>query len=193
MHLIIGLGNIGEKYAHTRHNVGFDALDLYALSHGMAYERVAHHSMIAKKKELILAKPTTFMNLSGQAVFDLTQFYKVSVDELLIIYDDMDFNVGVVKIRKSGSPGSHNGMKDIIYRMNDQNIPRVRIGIGKVSGASSVEHVLGRFSSEERVLIERALKRTVNIIDEYLDVGIDKTMNKFNSASFEDEGGESSL
>ncbi|MBQ9029937.1 MAG: aminoacyl-tRNA hydrolase [Parasporobacterium sp.] len=185
MYLIVGLGNPTEQYAHTRHNVGFDCIDLLAAELSVKINRSLHKSYYGKgmigKEKVILAKPRTFMNLSGQAVQALMHFYKIEKDHLIVIYDDSDLDTGRLRIRKSGSAGGHNGMKDIIRMTGTQDFTRIRIGIGHCPGEMDMaDFVLGHPSGEERTLLDDAFSRAAAAAIDIVENGPDHAMNRFN-------------
>ncbi|NLI60241.1 MAG: aminoacyl-tRNA hydrolase, partial [Clostridiales bacterium] len=154
MYIIAGLGNPGLRYANSRHNIGFIALDMLADKLGIEVKKAKHKALIGEGfyqgEKILLAKPQTYMNLSGESILDLRNWYKVKDSRIIIIYDDIDLDVGVVRIRPSGSAGTHNGMKSIIYQLNSQDFPRVRLGIGRPpEGWDLKDYVLSTFKDEE--------------------------------------------
>ncbi len=180
--LIVGLGNKGKEYKDTRHNVGFMFLDAYAKRNKIKINKIGFKSRYYKGKikdqDVILLKPETYMNLSGEAIKEVMTYYKVDLDNMLIIYDDMDLPFGEIRVREKGSAGGHNGMKNIILHLNSTNIKRVRFGIGK--GENATAYVLGKFSKEYLKIIEE--KKTVlnNLIDDFLSMDFEKLMSKYN-------------
>lgn len=186
MYLIVGLGNPGRDYEKTRHNVGFDTVDEligeYRIPQsGVKFKAMYGKGMIGGEKVLV-AKPLTFMNLSGEAVRGLVDYFKIDVkEELIVIYDDIDLEPGNVRIRARGSAGGHNGMKNIIQQLGTQEFARVRIGVGaKPKGWDLADHVLGRFSKEDRVLVEGSIEKSCNAVRCFVEEGIDAAMNKYN-------------
>lgn len=182
--LICGLGNIGEEYANTRHNIGFVALDALAKDLKTSftpgrYASVAEASY--KGRKLLLIKPTTYMNLSGKAVKYWMQHEKLEPAQLLVIYDDLDFPLGALKLRKKGSGGSHNGMNDIIEQLQTEEFPRLRFGIGSdFPRGMQVDYVLGRWSrAEEDILLPR-IPRVAEIVKSFVTQGIERTMSLYN-------------
>ncbi|PLX33823.1 MAG: aminoacyl-tRNA hydrolase, partial [Clostridiales bacterium] len=147
MHIIVGLGNPGKKYAGTRHNAGFEVLDHFAEKHGIKINKIKFKGLLGeatlKGEKVLLLKPQTFMNLSGRSVREIAEFYKIEIDRLIVVYDDIDTPLGKIRIRKKGSAGTHNGMKDIIYNLITDEFPRIRIGIGSSGNKNLVGHVLG--------------------------------------------------
>ncbi|MBD3881112.1 aminoacyl-tRNA hydrolase [Phormidium tenue FACHB-886] len=194
--LIVGLGNPGAKYEQTRHNIGFAAIDALArtwqinLSENRKFQGVAGEGIAVKGTKVYLLKPTTFMNLSGQAIRAVVDWYKLTPEEVLVIYDEMDLPVGKLRLRQSGSAGGHNGMKSAIAHLNSQNFPRLRIGIGvprdKAAGNGEViSHVLGRFSQAEAKVMEEVLKLVTDAIELSFKQGIPKAMSLYNNRSVE--------
>jgi len=190
--LIVGLGNPGEKYESTRHNVGFDVIGLFRreiiIKSG---ERYQHHSLVIDgqlgNNDLVLAKPQTFMNASGKAVSALALFYGVPMDDVYVIYDDLNLSLGILRIRRGGSSGGHKGIKSIIDSLGDQNFPRLRIGIGNPpEGMDTMDYVLGEFSKEEREDIDRIESIAVDALKTIIIDGIDSAMNKYNNRQKDD-------
>lgn len=185
MFVIVGLGNPGDKFAQTKHNIGFITVDYLAEQHNIKINKNRHKALIGEGtiggERVMLVKPQTFMNLSGQSVMDIVNFYKVPMENLIVIYDDIDLPVGKVRIRPSGSSGTHNGMRNIIYLLSKQNFPRVRIGVGKQPEYMDLaDYVMTRFSSEERPLMEEAVKSSALAVEEIIKSGINAAMNKYN-------------
>lgn len=189
MYLIAGLGNCGEKYEKTRHNVGFVAVDYLANKYDISVKKIKFKALIGEGKigneRVILAKPSTFMNASGESIIEIAKYYKLPPENIIIIYDDSAIEVGRLRIRPSGSDGGHNGMKSIIYLLGSDAFPRVRIGIGKAKG-EMVNHVLGTFSKEEGVAVTKCIKATDGIIEEIIKNGAGSAMNKFNGMTFDE-------
>ncbi len=186
--LIVGLGNPEPKYDHTRHNIGFDAVDTLAKAWQMSWkENKRFQGLFCEGVSLYgnkirLLKPLTYMNRSGQAVRAVTDWYKIPSHSVLVIYDDMDLPVGRLRIRLSGSAGGHNGMKSIISHLGSQKFPRLRIGIGKSDGKKqTISHVLGKFTKDEKVVIEEVLYLSVKAVECSLQEGIEKGMSLYNS------------
>jgi len=185
MFIIVGLGNPGKKYSGTRHNIGFDIIDLLAKKHGIKVTKVKHKSHIGEGRiageKVLLVKPQTYMNLSGDAVRSLCEFYKVDLSKLLVVYDDIDVAKGKIRIRKTGSAGSHNGMKNIIYLLKEKGFPRLRFGVGKPERGDLADYVLQRFTKEEVEMLQDSVDKSVLAVEEYIANGIDNAMNKYNS------------
>ena len=193
-HLIIGLGNPGKEYEATRHNVGYMAIDVLAKRHSIpvkARRSRAHvgEGIIAGQK-VILAKPMTFMNLSGEAVSGLVRRYRLSIGDVIVICDDVNLPVGRLRIRESGSAGGHKGLKSIIHCLGSEDFPRVRIGIGAPGSSaiasakaerSMVDYVLSRFTREERPIIKQAVTRAADGVEAILTSGIEQAMNEYNA------------
>lgn len=185
MYIIAGLGNPGKKYESTRHNVGFDVIDLLAEKHGIRVSRAKFKGSVGTGRisgqEVLLLKPATYMNLSGMSVLDAVEYYRIDFGNLLVIYDDADLEVGRIRIRKSGSAGTHNGMKSIIYQLQTEDFPRLRLGIGPVpEDRDLADFVLDRFPKEQEALMEEAKKRAVLAVETYLKDGVEAAMNMFN-------------
>src|SRR5512146_769198 len=167
MKLIVGLGNPGSKYRDTRHNVGFRALDDLARRHEVIFESAPAEAMMAKVRDMtvpvILAKPLTFMNLSGYAVGDLLRYFRVEVADLLVVYDDVNLPLGRLRARPRGSDGGHNGLKSIIAQLGTQEFSRLRIGVGRGNLERDLaDHVLSRFDPDEKGEIEAAVARAAD-------------------------------
>ncbi|MFL2478557.1 MAG: aminoacyl-tRNA hydrolase [Verrucomicrobiales bacterium] len=180
--LIVGLGNPGRKYVETRHNVGFMVIDEMATEGALQFaDEKRWKSQIAKDSDRFLLKPQTYMNDSGLAVGKVSSFYKIEADQILIIYDDLDLKFGQLRIRGQGSAGGHNGVRSIISHLGTQNFPRLRVGIGRNEGESS-NHVLGKFSTEERSILEKSIKEAVLAVTLISDQGISAAMTRFNAS-----------
>jgi PTH1 family peptidyl-tRNA hydrolase len=185
MYVIVGLGNPGDRYAGTKHNIGFITIDYLAEQCGIKMNKTKHKAILGEGtiggEKVLLVKPQTFMNLSGQSVMDIVNFYKVPSQNLIVIYDDIDLPVGKVRIRPSGSSGTHNGMRNIIYLINNQEFPRIRIGVGKQPDYMDLaDYVMTKFNGEERPLMEEAVKRSAMAVEEIVKSGINIAMNKYN-------------
>lgn len=187
MFLIAGLGNPGKQYEHTRHNAGFDVIDAIAGKYNISVSEKKHRALCGKGviagTKVILAKPQTYMNLSGESIAALLHYYKADAKtQLLVVYDDISLSPGRLRIRKKGSAGGHNGMKNIIAMLGTQEFLRLKMGVGeKPQGSDLVEHVLGRLSKEERPLVDEAISRAV-LAAELIAAGeTDRAMNEFNA------------
>jgi PTH1 family peptidyl-tRNA hydrolase len=184
--LLVGLGNPGLKYKNTRHNVGFDTIDLLAKNNNIKVSRLKFKAYNGegriKGHKVILAKPQTFMNLSGESVRELAAWYKMDINNIILIYDDVDIPLGKIKIRPGGSSGTHNGMKSVIYHLQREDFPRIRIGIGDVpEGWDIADYVLSKFSKEEREVIDDSIARAVHAADMIINSGIEAAMNTYNA------------
>ena len=183
-YLIVGLGNIGDEYVGTRHNVGFRAVDAFAQKQGAEWADKRYGAIArtrVKNTELILLKPSTYMNLSGQAVRYWAQQEKIPVEHLLVIVDDLSLPVGKIRMRGSGSDGGHNGLKNIASCMMTQNYPRIKFGIGnEFPKGTQVDFVLGQFSDEDNRIIDEKLDYVGEIIKSFCLQGLDRTMNQYN-------------
>lgn len=186
MYIIIGLGNPTAQYEGTRHNVGFDVIDRLGEKYNIAVDTKKHKAYIGKGmidgQKVILVKPQTYMNLSGESVRELVDYYKVDAEEeVLVIYDDISLDVGQLRIRKKGSAGGHNGIKNIIAHLGTQVFPRIKVGVGeKPKNYDLADYVLGHFSKEDRGLVDDALKRVAGAVELMVQGEVDQAMNQFN-------------
>jgi PTH1 family peptidyl-tRNA hydrolase len=183
-YLIVGLGNIGEKYAHTRHNIGFEVLDKLAENEDVAFENLKLGAITKfrfKGRTFILLKPATYMNLSGKAVKYWLTKEKIPFENLLVICDDINLPFGTIRLKAKGSDGGHNGLKDIIAVLNSQNYTRFRFGVGSefAKGRQS-DYVLGKWNDQESKLLEERLKKSCELIKSFGTAGLNNTMNAFN-------------
>jgi PTH1 family peptidyl-tRNA hydrolase len=189
--LIVGLGNPGRKYAGNRHNIGFQCLDRLAEAWGLSFSRRKHKALLAQGEiaglKVVLAKPQTFMNLSGDAVERLARFYRVSPESILVIHDDLDLPVGRIRVRPEGGAGGHKGMESIIEHLGTNGFPRLRVGIGRPTHNDPVDYVLGDFGPDERIAINEAYERAVSAVELWLAEGIVAVMNRYNSGDTQDE------
>ena len=192
--LIVGLGNPGRAYADSRHNVGFQCLNIFARKQGITWARRQAKARVGTGEvageQVILAKPRTFMNLSGEAVAPLVRYYKIALSDLLVIYDDLDFPLGKVRIRERGGSGGHNGIKSIIEHLGSEDFPRIRVGIGPIQTDDSLgspqktrtpQYVLGHFTAEEKAIVAEACLRVAEAIYCILAEGISAAMNRYNA------------
>ena len=186
MYIIVGLGNPGRQYENTRHNIGFDVIETLAERDHIAVLEKKHKAIIGKGfvegQKCILAKPQTFMNLSGESVRQLLDYYKVDEEsELIVISDDVSLDVGQIRIRKKGSAGGHNGLKNIIAHLGHDTFTRVKMGVGeKPQGHDLADYVLGHFTDQERKVMDEAAKRAADAIRTIITKGADAAMNEFN-------------
>jgi len=189
--LIVGLGNPGRVYARNRHNVGFRCLNHYARLHSIRFDRKQCRARVGTGEvggeRVLLARPMTFVNLSGTTVTRLVRKHDIHLSDLLIVYDDLDLPIGKIRLRQSGGSGGHRGMNSLISALGSKDFPRIRVGIGRpqmerqsVGGDAIVSHVLGGFSPQEEKLIEPAVVTVSEVIDCFLTQGIEAAMNKFN-------------
>lgn len=191
-YLIAGLGNPGMEYRNSRHNIGFMMVTHLATEIGIAFTRVQSKALFTSTnyqgRKVMLAKPQTYMNLSGQAVGSLVKFYKIPLDNLLIVYDDVDLPFGRIRIRPSGGSGGQKGMQSIINQLGTQEIPRMRVGIGRPPGSkNAASYVLKDFSGEDADFLPAILDRGVQAILTYISEDLISAMNRFNSNSDDDD------
>lgn len=185
MHVVAGLGNPGDKFHGTRHNIGFYIADRLAEEMGMRFRRIAHKAHLAEGflegEKVILAKPQTYMNLSGQSVSDLVRFYKLPTEGLIVVYDDIDLPCGTLRIRTEGGAGTHNGMRSILYQLATEAFPRVRVGVGRPpEGWDLADFVLSRFQEAEIPLVKEACDRAVTAILHMIRHGAADAMSRYN-------------
>lgn len=193
MWLIVGLGNPGEEYAKTRHNLGFQCLTFLANRHGLDFDDKRARSRVATGQiagqRVVLAKPFTFMNAIGQAVVGLCHWYKVApAERLLVIYDDLDLPFGVLRLRERGSAGTHNGMKSIVGQLGSQTFPRLRIGIGQgPPGRDAAKYVLSRFTRDEEAQLPAICARAADAVELVVREGLTAAMNRYNRPTADDD------
>ncbi|MDM8235125.1 aminoacyl-tRNA hydrolase [[Ruminococcus] torques] len=186
MFIIAGLGNPDRQYEGTRHNAGFDVIDRIAEKYNIAVDTKRHRAYIGKGiiegQKVILAKPQTYMNLSGESIRSLVDYYKVDEEnELLVIYDDISLDVGQLRIRAKGSAGGHNGIKNIIAHLGTQTFPRIKVGVGeKPKGYDLADYVLGHFSKSEREMMDEGYDNAVRAAELILSGQLNEAMNEFN-------------
>lgn len=185
MRIIIGLGNPGKEYERTRHNIGFMALDKLAEIMDININKHKFNGAVGEGmyagEKILLVKPQTFMNLSGNCVQEIVSFYKVNPEDIVVIYDDIDIEFGQIRIRPNGSPGTHNGMRNITERLQTQNFPRIRVGAGKPKdGQQLYEFVLSQFDEEEIEIMQNSIKNAADAVIEIIKNGLLKAMNQFN-------------
>ncbi len=186
MYIIVGLGNPGKKYENTRHNVGFMAIDCLAKEFGIVLAEKKHKAIVGKGivggERVVLAKPQTFMNLSGESVRELVDYYRVDAEcDLIVLYDDISLEPGKIRIRKKGSAGGHNGIKNIILHLGGDVFGRVKIGVGeKPAGYDLADYVLGHFSKEDKTKMDESLDNAVKAVQVMMTDGPDKAMNLYN-------------
>lgn len=185
MYIIAGLGNPGKEYAHTRHNVGFEVIDILADRMGIEVEEKKHKALCGKGilegEKVILLKPQTYMNLSGESVRAAADFYKAEPENILVIYDDISLEPGQLRLRGKGSAGGHNGIKNIIAHLGTQEFPRIKVGVGdKPKGMDLADYVLGRFSKEDQAKMDASFKDAADAAAMILSQGMEPAMNHFN-------------
>ena len=185
MYLIVGLGNPENEYANTRHNMGFDTINEIAKNNNINITKSKFKGLyetgIIQGKKVILLKPQTYMNLSGESIKEICDFYKIESKDIIVIYDDIDIEKGKIKLRKKGGPGSHNGMKSVVQELGTTEFPRVRVGIGQPEFKSDmINYVIGKVPEEEQKVLHEGVKRAAEAVEEIVKNGIDIAMNKFN-------------
>jgi PTH1 family peptidyl-tRNA hydrolase len=193
-YLIVGLGNPGPRYYHNRHNVGFMVIDALADTALISIRRVESRALVGKgdfaNERLILAKPQTYMNHSGQAVGALVRFYKVPIKQLLVVHDDLDLPFGTLRLRPSGSAGGQHGMESIITKLGTQDFPRLRVGIGRPPGRlDPSDYVLHDFNANQEAVLPEILEGAVDAITMFIRNGIEQAMNEFNGRVVEENNG----
>lgn len=185
MKIIVGLGNPDKKYNGTRHNIGFDVIDKMAEEFRISLDIKKHKGICGKGviagEKVVLVKPQTYMNLSGECVREVCDYYKVDVEDVIVIFDDISLDVGKLRIRAKGSAGGHNGIKSIIAHLGSQDFPRIKCGVGdKPKGYDLADYVLGHFTKEELPVIKEGIERAVKACEGMVSEGIDFAMNKYN-------------
>ena len=184
MYIIVGLGNPGKQYENTRHNMGFLAVDLLAEKYNIDVNKIKFKALVGEGRiagqKVLLVKPQTYMNLSGEAVRQAMDFYKIDPEELIVIYDDIDIPTGTFRIRKKGSPGTHNGMRNIFQHIQTNDFPRIRVGIGSGKKDNLAGYVTGGISKSEQELLADVLKNSADAAACIIEKGIDKAMNEYN-------------
>jgi PTH1 family peptidyl-tRNA hydrolase len=188
MKLVVGLGNPGKKYEKTRHNCGFNTINFYAAKNNLVFKKkfnAEYCEQVINNEKILLVKPLTYMNLSGNAVIEFVNFYNIDIKDILIIYDDKNFEVGKFKIKRKGSDGGHNGIKNIISVLHTEEIPRIKIGISNNQG-DLVDYVLGTFSKSDQEKLNNLYPTISNIIEDFCKISIDELMNKYNGIDNEE-------
>ena len=184
MKLIVGLGNPGKKYEHTRHNMGFDAVDMLAEQARIDVDKEVFHGLLGRgeifDEDVMLFKPTTYMNLSGTAVREIVHYFKIALEDIIVIYDDMALEPGKIRLRLNGSSGGHKGMQNIIDELQSEDIKRIRVGIGEPGEYDTIDYVLTKPLQDERPLIEEAITNAVGAVKEAIKSDFDRAMNKYN-------------
>ena len=184
MKLIVGLGNPGKEYENTRHNIGFIILDNYVTNKNLGTFKLKDNGLYLKEKihneDVIFLKPQSYMNLSGEVVRKYVDFYKIKVEDILIISDDLDLEIGNFKLKLTGSSGGHNGLKNIEQHLSTRDYKRFKIGISNKKDIDTKDYVLGKLSKEEKEIIAAFKPKSVEIIDDYFEMEFSKLMNKYN-------------
>lgn len=185
MYLIVGLGNPEEKYSNTRHNMGFDVINKLSDEFSIKINKSKFNALYGigeiNSKKVILVKPQTYMNLSGDSIIKFKKFYKLSNKDIIVIYDDIDLDIGDIRLKSKGGPGTHNGMKSVVENLNTENFIRVRVGIGIPENKEDmINYVLQKIPQKEREILEESLVKAKDSVVEVLDNGIDSAMNRFN-------------
>ena len=186
MYIIVGLGNPEPEYSNTRHNMGFDVINKIAQNNDISLNKTKFDAIygtgIIQNEKVILVKPQTYMNNSGEAVKKFVEFYKEPLENLIVVYDDMDTEAGTIRVRAKGGPGSHNGMKSMVHELGSEDFPRIRVGIGKpINEFNRIDYVIGRIDAEDYLKLQEGQNLAVEAIECWLKEGIDNTMNKFNN------------
>ena len=186
--LIVGLGNPGQKYEHTRHNMGFLTVDLLAEQLNVKLNKVkfksAYNIVRFAGQKCLVMKPQTYMNLSGQSVREIMNFYKIPEENLIVIYDDFDLPIGSIRVRKSGGPGTHNGLKSVVQELGSRKFPRVRVGIGSSDG-STIQFVIGKVGKDEQQILNEAAEAAASAAADIIRIGIENAMNIHNTRKSE--------
>lgn len=185
MYFVVGLGNPGLQYDLTRHNVGFEAVDRFAKDNGIIFNMKKHKAIIGNGivggKKVIVVKPQTYMNLSGECIHELLSFYKEDAKSLIVIYDDTSLQLGKMRIRSKGSSGGHNGIKSIIQHLGHDEFTRIKLGIGeKPQGWDLADYVLSRFNKDEIPLVNEIVEQASKAVEMLIDEGVYSSMNAFN-------------
>ena len=185
MYLIVGLGNPENEYSNTRHNMGFDTINEIAKRNNIEVNKNKfkglYQTTIIQNQKVILLKPQTYMNLSGESIKEVVDFYQIKPDEIIVIYDDIDTEKGKIRIRKQGGPGTHNGMKSVIENLNTTVFARIRVGIGQPEFKfDMINYVIGKVPEEEQKILHQGVIKAADAVEEIIKDGIDIAMNKFN-------------
>ena len=185
MYLIVGLGNPEEDYSKTRHNMGFNVVNKIAKEYNIEINKNKFEGLVGEgiieTKKVILLKPQTYMNLSGKSIIQMVNFYKIPMENIIVIYDDIDTDIGKIRIRKKGSAGSHNGMKSVVQELQTQDFARIRVGIGKPEfKGDMINYVIGDIPEEEVKILDEGTTKAKEAVFEMLKNGIDTAMNKYN-------------
>lgn len=185
MKLIVGIGNPGKEYEHTRHNIGFDALDLYAKKNNLLQQKEKFNGLYYETtingEKVILLKPQSYVNLSGIVVRKYVDYFKINIDDILVVVDDLDQDIGKYKIKSNSGSGGHNGLKNIEEHLNTKNYKRIKIGIANNKRIDTKDYVLGKFSKEERRIIDSNLEISTCVIDDFVKLDFNQLMTKYNT------------
>lgn len=184
MKLVVGLGNPGKEYEKTRHNMGFMAIDKYATSKDLFFDKEKFGGIytyfLYNNEKIMLLKPQKYINLSGDVIKKYMDYFKIDIDNLLVISDDLDMNMGKIKIKYKGSSGGHNGLKNIEANLNTRNYKRIKIGISNNKQMDTKDYVLGKLDQESNQIIQNTIEKFPQILDDYLSMSFDNLMNKYN-------------
>ena len=185
MYVVVGLGNPGKQYEKTRYNVGFDVLDIISEEIDIPVNKIKHKALVGEGRignnKVLLVKPQTYMNLSGETLIDIYNYYKVDLENIIVIYDDIDLDVGKIRIRKKGSAGTHNGMRSIIKCLGSGDFPRIRVGVSKPEkGQDLANFVLSRFKKEEEIDLQTGFEKAYKSVESIIIENVDTAMNKYN-------------
>ena len=189
MKLVVGLGNPGLEYKNTRHNIGFHYLDLFANKYNLTFKEKyngMYTKTIINNEDVILLKPLTYMNLSGECVIKFVNYYKIKNEDILIIHDDLDIDIGRIKLKENGSSGGHNGIKSIIDNLNTEKFKRLKIGISKNNLYDTKDYVLGKFNNDELEKIKELEPIILNILDDYFKLPFNDLMSRYNRREHEE-------
>ena len=191
MKLIVGLGNPGKEYEKTRHNAGFMVIDNFAKEKNVEITKKKYDGLYAElninDEKVILLKPQTYMNLSGESVQKYVNFYKINKEDILVINDDLDLNVGKLRLKRGGQSAGHNGLKNIALNLNTDNFKRLKIGISNNKMIDTKDYVLGKFSKEELEVLDKVVKESSNILEDFVTLNFEKMMSKYNGLDFTGE------
>ncbi|MGI6178124.1 MAG: aminoacyl-tRNA hydrolase [Eubacterium sp.] len=189
--VVAGLGNPGRQYSYTRHNIGFITVERFAERHGISFrpskfDALIGDGMISGRKVLVV-EPQTYMNLSGNAIAPIVDYYKIDIANLLVIYDDIDIPLGMIRIRPSGSAGTHNGMRSVISMLGTDGFPRIRIGMGQEHMSDLVDFVIGKITDSEAEVLRKSVDTAADAVGCFIESGIERTMNQYNPVRHKDE------
>ena len=184
MYIIAGLGNPGKKYENTRHNMGFMAIDILAEKYDIKVNKLKFKALTGEGRiageKVLLVKPQTYMNLSGESLRMAMEYYKIEPQKLIVIYDDIDIPMGNVRLRKKGSAGTHNGMRNILYHIQTEDFPRIRVGIGSGKKEDMINYVTGAVSKSDGEVLKAAVEKAAGSAARIIEKGIEKAMNEYN-------------